>query len=129
SSNERWAEPLDISFKRVLSHDLSTALGGAQIAVFPWLGGAPVPGYRIEMTIDRFDADAQGAAQLHARWTINASAPDRVVFSSTAAIDVPASAVAGTTAAVSALNQAVSQFAGQLAAALVGLNTHRQGDA
>src|SRR5271168_5198895 len=64
SSEERWAEPLDVSFKRVLAHDLANALGGAQVAIFPWVGEAIQPGYRVEMTVDRFDTDAQGNAQL-----------------------------------------------------------------
>jgi hypothetical protein len=119
SASERWAEPLDISFKRVLAHDLSIALGGAQVAIFPWVGEARYPGYRVAMTIDRFDADAQGAAQLIARWTISASNPDRVMYSTTTLISVPASSGASTTAAVNALDQAVSQFAGQLAAAII----------
>jgi uncharacterized lipoprotein YmbA len=122
SSSDRWAEPLDISFKRVLAHDLSMTLGGAQVMVFPWLGGAPHFNYRIEMTIDRFEADA-GVARLDARWTIIDGSSGRVLDSSSSTLSVPASAGTDTTAAVSALSQAVSQFAVQLATAIMGLKS------
>ncbi|HLW70525.1 MAG TPA: PqiC family protein [Candidatus Binataceae bacterium] len=122
SSDERWAEPLDVSFKRVLAHDLSNALNGAQVAVFPWVGETLQPNYLVEMTVDRFDTDAQGAAQLVARWTVSATNPTRVVYSSTSVINVPASSGADRSAAVGALNQAVSQYGGELAAAIFRLN-------
>jgi uncharacterized lipoprotein YmbA len=123
SSGERWAEPLDVSFKRVLAHDLSNALSGAQVAVFPWVDEAIPPGYLVKLTIDRFDTDAQGNAQLVARWTLSATNPVRVVYSSSSAIGVPASSGTDRSAAVSALNQAVSQFARQLATAIIRLNS------
>jgi uncharacterized lipoprotein YmbA len=123
SSSDRWAEPLDISFKRVLAHDLSIALGGAQVMIFPWLGGAPRFTYRIEMTIDRFDTDADGVARLDARWTIIDGGSSRVLDSSSSTLSVPASAGTDTTAAVGALNQAASQFAAQLATAILRLKS------
>jgi uncharacterized lipoprotein YmbA len=124
SSSLRWAEPLDVSFKRVLARDLSLTLGGAQIAVFPWAGGNPHPSFSVEMTVDRFEMDAEARAQLISRWNINASNPDRLLYSSTAAISVPA-ANATTDAAVAALNQALSQFAREIAAAVVDLSSRR----
>jgi hypothetical protein len=123
SSTDRWAEPLDVSFKRVFAHDLSTALGGAQVVVFPSLGEPPRFNYRVEMTIDRFDTDAQSNARLDARWTITEGSTGRAVDSSTSTLNVPAAAGGSVTAAVGALNQAASQFAGQLAAALVRLQS------
>lgn len=123
SSTNRWAEPLDISFRRVLAHDLAIALGGAQVVVFPWLGETPKFRYRLVVTVDRFEADAQGIARLDARWTISDGTTGRVLDSSNSAINVPGSAGESTTAAVSGLNQAASEFASQLAAAITRLKS------
>jgi uncharacterized lipoprotein YmbA len=121
SSNDRWAEPLDITFKRILSHDLSMVLGGAQIVDFPWFGPPTHLDYRVEPAIDRFEADAQGTARLIARWRIIQDTSGQVLYSSSSDISVPASP-GNYTATATALSQATSQFAGEIASAIRRLN-------
>jgi uncharacterized lipoprotein YmbA len=117
STGDRWAEPLDVTFKRILSHDLAIALGGAQVAAFPWFGSPSHFAYRVEPVIDRFEADGQGVARLAARWTVNDGASDRMLYASTT--DLSVAATSGDHAAMaSALSQVESDFAGEIAAAI-----------
>ena len=125
SSADRWAEPLDVTFKRILSHDLAVALGGAQVAAFPWFGSPSRFDYRVEPAIDRFDADAQGTADLAARWTIIDGTSGRVLYSSTTDISV-AAAPGDHAAMAAALSQAASAFAGEIAAAIRRLHAQAE---
>jgi uncharacterized lipoprotein YmbA len=117
AANDRWAEPLDVTFKRVLALDLSRALGGAQVAEFPWFGSKPEFTYRIEVTVDRFETDAQNAAQLTARWSVINGSDGRVLHASASAINVPAAST-DHAATATALSVAEDQFAIELAAAV-----------
>jgi uncharacterized lipoprotein YmbA len=117
SSNDRWAESLDITFKRILSHDLSMVLGGAQIVDFPWFGPPTHLDYRVEPAIDRFEADAQNAARLTARWRIIQGTGGQVLYTSSSDISVPA-ASGNYAAMAAALSQAASEFAGEIASAI-----------
>jgi len=117
STVDRWAEPLDVTFKRILSHDLAIALGGAQVAAFPWFGSSSHFDYRVEPAIDRFEADGQGLARLTARWTVSDGAGDRMLYSSNT--DLSVAATPGDHAAMAAaLSQVESEFAGEIAAAI-----------
>jgi uncharacterized protein len=117
SPTDRWVEPLDVTFKRILSHDLAIALGGAQVAAFPWFGSPAHFDYRVEPVIDRFEADPQGVARLTARWTVFDGANDRLLYASTTDLSVAATA-ANSAAMAAALSQAESEFAGEIAAAI-----------
>jgi uncharacterized lipoprotein YmbA len=121
AANDRWAEPLDVTFKRVLALDLSRALEGAQVAEFPWFGSKPEFTYRIEATVDRFESDAQNMAHLTARWSIINGSDGRVLYSSASALSV-AAASTDRAAMATALSAAEDQFAIELAAALERLH-------
>jgi uncharacterized lipoprotein YmbA len=69
SSTDRWAEPLDDSFKRVLARNLTTLLGTNQVVQFPWYSSVSLD-YQVELSVDRFESDGSGAAQLVASWLI-----------------------------------------------------------
>lgn len=117
SATDRWAEPLDVTFKRVLANDLAGALDGAQITVFPWFGVAPHFAYRVAAVIDRFDADAQGKVSLVSRWTLLDGATGHLLYSSTTEINL--TATPGDHAAIAAaLSQATGQFADAIASAI-----------
>jgi uncharacterized protein len=117
SSTDRWAEPLDLTFKRILARDLTVALGGAQVTTFPWFGASPRLDYRIEPTIDRFEVDAQGVAHLAARWTVLAGVGDRMLYSSMTELSIQATST-NPAALAAALSQAEGGFADEIAAAI-----------
>ena len=54
SENDRWAEPLEENFTRVLSQNLGILLGGARIIRYPWRTSQSL-GCQIEIEVLRFE--------------------------------------------------------------------------
>jgi len=66
---DRWTEPLDENFTRVLTQNLSVLLRTDQIVAYPW----PLdkrPHYRVEIQVLRFEANSEREAELSARWAL-----------------------------------------------------------
>ena len=79
SENDRWAEPLDENFARVLSQNLSALLQTDRIVPYPW----PVdrkPSYQIEIDVLRFEANSAREAQLFARWMISEGGDKKTIL-------------------------------------------------
>ncbi len=75
---DRWAETLDNSLAQVLGEDLSSVLGGADIALHPWYSTTPLD-FVVQIEVQRFERDASGAAQLVCVWVLKDGASgDRV---------------------------------------------------
>jgi uncharacterized lipoprotein YmbA len=117
STTDRWAEPLDVTFTRILAQDLAAALDGAQVAVFPWFASSAHFDYQVAPVIERFEADDQGKAHLAARWSVIDSATSRVLYATTTDLSVVAHASDHAEVAA-ALSQLESEFAGEIAAAI-----------
>ena len=69
SDLDRWAEPLDSAFARVLSEDLSGLLGTQRIVTYPWYKSSRVD-YQVECDVVRFETNSSGGSQLHSQWSI-----------------------------------------------------------
>jgi uncharacterized lipoprotein YmbA len=69
SSVDRWAEPLDTDFSRVLAQDLSSDLGTQRITSFPWYNTTHVD-YQVKVDVYRFERDQQGKVELTTHWEI-----------------------------------------------------------
>lgn len=69
SENERWAEPLDENFARVLGQNLAALLGTDRIISYPWPSERR-PILRVEIEVLSFEANAAHEAQLSARWVV-----------------------------------------------------------
>lgn len=69
SDVDRWAEPLDSAFARVLSEDLSRLLGTQRIVAYPWYQSNRVD-YQVECDVIHFETGSNGGSQLHAQWSI-----------------------------------------------------------
>ncbi|MGE5305153.1 MAG: membrane integrity-associated transporter subunit PqiC [Alphaproteobacteria bacterium] len=69
SENDRWAEPLDENFARVLAQNLSALLRTDRIVSFPWPADRK-PSYQVEIDVLCFEANSARDAQLFARWSI-----------------------------------------------------------
>jgi uncharacterized lipoprotein YmbA len=122
SSPDRWAEPLDVTFNRVLSLDLSRSLDGAQVMVFPWFGGDLKFDYRVQVTVDRFETNENGVARLSARWVVLDGNSSSIRYATSS--DIRESSTAGNQAsAAAALSRAAASFANQIAQAIVHLNS------
>jgi uncharacterized lipoprotein YmbA len=70
SDVDRWAEPLDSAFARVLSEDLSRLLGTQQMVAYPWYKTSRRVDYQVECNVTHFETDSNGGSQLHAQWSI-----------------------------------------------------------
>jgi len=127
SPRDRWAEPLDVTFNRVLSLDLSRALGNAEVVVFPAFGVNYSFNYRVSLIVDRFETDSAGTARLAARWNIIDGQSDRSVYASSSDIREP-SMPGDTASAAAALSQAAAALATPLAQAITSLNVTKHSD-
>jgi uncharacterized protein len=66
---ERWAEPLQDVFSRVMIENLSVLLATDRVFVAPGRRATTVD-YQVEVQVTRFDANVGGPAILAARWEI-----------------------------------------------------------
>jgi uncharacterized lipoprotein YmbA len=69
SEYERWAEPLDENFTRVLSQNLAILLQTDWIVPYPWLSSRK-PNFQIEIEVLHFEPNAARDVQLAARWLV-----------------------------------------------------------
>jgi uncharacterized lipoprotein YmbA len=66
---DRWAEPLDENFTRVLTQNLSLLLRTDRIVPYPW----PLdkkPHYRVEIQVLRFESNSAREAELSVNWAL-----------------------------------------------------------
>ena len=66
---ERWAQPLEESLRYAVASDLGMLLWTDRMVVHPWYT-ASAPSYSVSVDITRFERGPDGAASLHARWTV-----------------------------------------------------------
>ena len=121
SPNERWAEPLSASFRRVLAGNLATVLGTEDIVFFPWPAGTPVD-WGVTVDVLRFERTTKGEVEVAARWAVRENGTGRIRIARETRHTEKASAD-GTPAAVDAWNQAVAALSTDIAAAVRSLGT------
>jgi uncharacterized lipoprotein YmbA len=81
SPTDRWGEPLDENFRRVLSEDLARMLGTQNIEDYPWSRKTHI-NYQIVVSVQRFETNANGQAELIARWLIKDGATGKELYAS-----------------------------------------------
>jgi uncharacterized lipoprotein YmbA len=114
---ERWAEPLADNFTRVLAEDLGAALASDRVVPQSAATGL-APDFFVEVVVVRFEAGADGSAQLTARWAVRDRDRKIVVVRQT---QHPRQATAATTeGGVKALSAALGDLADAIAAAIRG---------
>ena len=69
AETERWAEPLEENFTRVLAENLSRLLGTAHISIEPSRSRGEID-YRVTADVIQFDADVSGYVILIAYWNV-----------------------------------------------------------
>jgi uncharacterized lipoprotein YmbA len=112
---ERWAEPLAANFTTVLAEDLAVVLGSDRVV--PQSAAAGVtPDFSVEVVVVRFEAAADGSAQLTARWALRDRDRKILLVRQT---QHARQATSGTTeGGVKALSAAVGDLADEIAAAI-----------
>jgi uncharacterized protein len=69
SGQDRWAEPLDSDFTRVLAQNLSSDLGTQRITFYPWYNTTQVD-FQVKVNVYRFESDKDGKVDLTAHWQV-----------------------------------------------------------
>jgi uncharacterized lipoprotein YmbA len=67
--NHQWGEPLRKNLLRTLAVHLGRSLGTVEVAT-PLTRLASPPDLRVRVHVERFERDADGRVQLHARWQL-----------------------------------------------------------
>jgi uncharacterized protein len=121
SSNERWAEPLSASLRRVLAQNLATVLGTDEVVMFPWAAGTPVD-WGVTVDVIRFERTTNGQVEIAARWTVreHGTGRSRIARETRHTQHVDGT---GTPATVDAWNTAVAALSTDIAAAVRSLGT------
>ncbi len=131
SQVNRWAEPLEECFPRVLAQNLSRSLPKGQVILFPWPGNIHVD-YQVQVNVERFELTSQGQAVLAARWLIKDPQTEEILASGDANETHPAGTDAATGTA--ALSQTLAAMADSQTLRISQLSreahhTHRKGSA
>jgi uncharacterized lipoprotein YmbA len=116
--SERWAEPLVQNFTRVLVEDLGAALASDRVAGLA-SSSAITPDFWIEVVVLRFEASADGSAQLTARWAVRNAA--RKIVRVRQSQHARQAAAATTEGGVNALSVALGDLADEMAALVLEL--------
>jgi len=122
---DRWGEPLDKNFERVLSQNLAQLLQTDRVEQYPWSRRTPVD-YQIAISVERFETTAEGQAQLKARWIIKDGATGEDLFASQTIVTSPATGGDGSVAG--ALSEDLGSLSRDIASRLSALGERRRSD-
>lgn len=87
SPNERWGEPLDKNFRRILTQNLLQLLDTDRVHDYPWNLDTRLD-YQVAIRVQNFETDSQGQSQLRARWIIK-DANGHVLYASETSANTP----------------------------------------
>jgi uncharacterized lipoprotein YmbA len=113
---DRWAEPLAGLFTRTLADNLATLLTTNDVRLYPWFH-ANAPDLAVEVDVLQFEADAEGQAQLVARWRIRDGHGSTLLQARESRFTEPMDG-RGPEAAVAALSRTLAALSREIAAAL-----------
>lgn len=123
SEHDRWAEPLQENFSRVLSENLALLLDTDLIIIYPW-SPANRPSYQVEIEVLRLEANSERNGQLFARWSILDSANKKVAVVKESRVTRNAKEKS-TDGSVAALSEAVGDLSREIATAVSAINGRR----
>ncbi|HSF56915.1 MAG TPA: PqiC family protein [Candidatus Binatia bacterium] len=119
AENDRWAEPLEENFSRVLSQNLSILLQTDRIVLYPW-ERTQQPAYQVQVEVLRFEPNSEQMVELWARW--------RITDNTKKTVSVKESYVTrpvkdkSTEASVAALSEVVGGFSQEITASIRSLS-------
>ena len=114
AENDRWAEPLEENFSRVLARNLSILLQTDRIVAYPW-ERSQQPTYQIQVEVPRFEPTAEQVVELWARWSI-VDSTKKTVSMKESYLTQPARDKS-TEASVASMSEVVSDLSKEIAAA------------
>ena len=123
SEHDRWAEPLQENFSRVLSENLALLLDTDLIIIYPW-SPANRPRYNVEIDVLRFEANSDRNGQLFARWSIVAGTDKKVAVVKESRI-IRNAKEKSTDGSVAALSEAVGELSREIAETVSAIDGRR----
>lgn len=117
---ERWAEPLQQNFSRVLAENLAVLIPTDRTAIFPWKQSTAID-YQVAVEVTRFEGYADGHSSLMARWNIVGPDGKKELVARQSSFSASANAL-GYEARVSALSRMVADLSREIATAIKGLS-------
>jgi uncharacterized protein len=118
AENDRWAEPLEENFSRVLSQNLSILLQTDRVVTYPW-ERSQSPTYQVQVEVLRFEPNAEQMVELWARWSITDNTK-KTVSARESFLSRPAKDKS-TEASVAALSEVVGSLSQEISAGIRGL--------
>jgi uncharacterized lipoprotein YmbA len=118
AENDRWAEPLEENFSRVLSQNLSILLQTDRIVAHPWQRSQQ-PTYQVQVEVLRFEPNAEQVVELWARWTILDDAKKPIGMKESFLTQPTRDK--STEASVAAMSEVVGSLSHEIAASIRGL--------
>jgi len=115
AENDRWAEPLEENFSRILSQNLSILLQTDRIVAYPWERNQR-PTYQVQVEVLRFEPNAEQLVELSARWIILDDAKKSLIVKESYLTQSVRDK--STEAAVAALSDVLASFSQEIAAAI-----------
>lgn len=118
---ERWAEPLEANFTRVVAENLATLLPSARVTPSLWPRTAPLD-YQVQIEVTLFLSQVGGESLLIADWILLKGEGPQVLATGKSRLSVP---IGGQdyTAIVAAMSQTVAELSREIAAATRGLGS------
>jgi uncharacterized lipoprotein YmbA len=113
---DRWAEPLESTFVRVLAENLALLLPTARLLVFPWPGSTRLD-HQVTVEVSDFSGQLGGESSLMARWSLLRGEGQEALVSRRSRFRAPAGAP-GYEAMVAAMSQTVADLSRDIAAAI-----------
>lgn len=114
---QRWAEPVDRSFNRVLASNVDDMLDSAVVVLFPYNMNFRID-IRVVGRVFRFDTDSSGLAVLDVQWGAGDGKNNTLVEPRRTHYEARASDPQDYDAIVIALNETLDAFSRDMAAAL-----------
>ena len=124
SEHDRWAEPLQENFSRVLSENLALLLNTDLIIVYPW-SPANRPRYYVEIDMLRLEANSERNGQLFARWSVVDGVDKKVAVVKESRV-IRNAKDKSTDGSVAALSEAVGDLSREIADAVTAIDGQRK---
>jgi uncharacterized lipoprotein YmbA len=103
SQENRWAEPLDRNFARVLSENLSELLNTDRIEKYPWPSQTRID-YQVMIDVLQFENSHDGKSTLVARWIIKDGGTGKYLYAARSIANEPVGGGAGASSAALSRN-------------------------
>jgi uncharacterized protein len=116
---ERWAEPLDTNFTRVVAENLAALIPSARVTPFPWPRATAVDS-QVLVEVTHFLSHMGGESLLIADWTLLKGEGPQVLTTGRSRLSVPTSGQ-DYASIVAAMSQTVAELSREIAAATRGL--------